>query len=198
VSFPSRVAELELHERMLAGDPTAPVDAFTSFADAITRRLVERLGVRADPDAYDSAVDAIYQYLDKPDAYDTTRGRLSTYLLTIAMRRAVDRMRSERARARRDEVFGSLVELLGPAPKEVMETAVMASELWPEVVKALPDPRDQRALNAILAGERSTEELAEALEMTALPEAERRVRVKQHRDRILKVLERLGARDDGP
>jgi len=75
-----------------------------------------------------------------------------------------------------------------------MERVVEARELWQKVERALQDERDRAALALILDGERSTEALAEALGLQGLPQLERQREVKRHRDRLVKVLERLGAR----
>lgn len=67
-------------------------------------------------------------------------------------------------------------------------------ELWRKVEEAVLSERDRRALCLIISGERSTDVLAEALELADLPPSERRRQVKQHRDRLVKILERLGER----
>jgi RNA polymerase sigma-70 factor (ECF subfamily) len=73
-----------------------------------------------------------------------------------------------------------------------MEEAIEAQDLWLKVEEEVSSERDRRVLKLILSGERSTEALAEALELTDLPPGERRRKVKQHRDRLVKILKRLG------
>ena len=56
----------------------------------------------------------------------------------------------------------------------------------------VPSERDRRALKLILVGERSTEVLSEALELTELRPTERQREVKRHRDRLMNVLKGIG------
>ncbi len=191
--FPSSASELELHDRLLAGERTATAEVFSAYAEPVARAVVRCLGVSLDPVAYDSAVDAIFDYLGEPSRFDPAKARLSTYLVGVARRRAIDRLRTDTAREAREKIFSLAVELSAPAPNEGMERNALARELWKSVETALPDARDLRTLGLILQGERSTDVLAQALNLGHLPETARRIQVKQHRDRILKVLERLGA-----
>ncbi|WP_437303834.1 RNA polymerase sigma factor [Sorangium sp. So ce388] len=130
-------------------------------------------------------------YLGQPEKYDRARGRLSTYLLDIAKKKAIDRLRARSAAERRDDTYAALVEVRGTDPKQTMEAKVEAQRLWEMVEGALPQERDRQAIALILSGEGSTDVLAEALGLTGIPAAELRRRVKQHRDRLIKVLERL-------
>lgn len=193
MAFPPAAEELALHERVLARDPVAPVDVFQSLMEPLSQGLRHDLRC-TDDEAYDSGVDAILGYLEGPGRYDRNRGRLSTYLMTIAKKRAIDRLRSRTASAHRDESYASVVELHAPNPKEWMEGQVEADELWQRVEEAVPIERDRQVVKLILAGERSTLALAEALEITDLSPIAQRREVKKHRDRLMKILERLGRR----
>jgi len=193
VSFPTRQDEAALHERLLATDPVAPVDVFTAFVDPLVAAVQRDL--RCDHDtARDSAIDAVFEYLGSPSTYQQPKGRLSTFLAQITKRRATDRIRSRSAEARREHDFGAVVELWASAPKEGMERAVEARELWQKVEQAVQNERDRAALALILDGERSTDALAQALAIHGFSQPERQREVKRHRDRLVKVLERLGAR----
>ncbi|MGA9306243.1 MAG: sigma factor [Candidatus Sulfotelmatobacter sp.] len=191
--FPAPADELALHERVLNGDPVAPVDAFQAFTDPIVNALVHDLFC-TDDEAYDSGIDALLAYLEEPSRYDHNRGRLSTYLTGIAKKKAIDRLRSRTARKRREEDYAINIELRAANPNEITEVQLDARILWRKVEETVPSERDRRALGLILSGERSTNLLAEALEITGLPTPEQQHEVKQHRDRLLKILERLGKR----
>lgn len=207
MAFPVPADELALHERVLAGDPVATVDAYEAFMGPLVNALIRDLRC-SEHDAQEHAIDALTAYLKKPEGYDPKRGRLSSYLMNIAKKRAVDRIRSETARRRREGAYASragwlggsirrrdrFVAVRGSASMEGWEIAVQARELWPKVEKAVTSDRDRMALTLILSGESSTEVLAEALGLADLPPDEQRRQVKQHRDRLFKVLERLGAR----
>lgn len=132
VGFPTRQDEAALHERVLATDPVASADVFAAFVDPLVAAIQRDL--RCDSDtARDSAIDAIFEYRGAPSSYHPSKGRLSTFLAHITKRRATDRIRARSAEARRKQEFGSVVELRASAPKEEMERAVVARELWHKV-----------------------------------------------------------------
>lgn len=200
MAFPPAPEEHALHQRVLAGDPVVPVDVFQALMVPLTQALRGDLHCTED-EAHDSSVDAILAYLDEPGNFDPARGRLSTYLAAIAKKRGIDLIRSRTSSARREKKHAATVALRWSDPKESMESAVEADELWLQVEQAVPNERDRQLLKLILAGERSTEVLAEALDLTKLSTLEQRRLVKQHRDRLMKVLARLGKRvahDNGP
>lgn len=193
MAFPAPTEELALHERLLAGDPVVSADVFQALMDPVCHALQHDLHCSED-EAYDSGVDAVYAYLDDPSTFDRNRGRLSTYVMDIAKKRAIDRIRSRTAGERRDDAYAKVVELRARNPKDVMETEIMARELWPRVEEAVASERDRKFLKLICEGERSTVIFAELLGLSGLPADEQRLTVKQHRDRLMKVLERLGAK----
>jgi len=199
LKFPLPPDELTLHNRVLSRDPIAPMDVFQKLMEPLRATICHDLSCTED-EAYDSAVDAILAYIEEPERFDKNRARLSTYITDIAKKRAIDRLRSRTAAQRRAEDYTEAVELRTTNPKEVMENEVEARELWQWVEKMVPKERDRRVLKLILAGERSTAVLAEALDINGLSPIEQRREVKQHRDRLMKILERLGVRlrhDDG-
>lgn len=78
----------------------------------------------------------------------------------------------------------------GPSPVEKL----MGEELWEQVESVLPEESDRELLALMLEGERSTESFADLLGLGHLPLAEKRKQVKQHKDRVLKRVRRLGDR----
>src|SRR2546428_3599901 len=101
MAFPPPAEELTLHERVLAGDPVAPADVFRALMTPLSEALRHDLRC-TDDEAYDSGVDAVFAYLEDPASFDRSRGRLSTYVMDIAKKRAIDRLRSRTAAERRD------------------------------------------------------------------------------------------------
>lgn len=193
MGFPGTTDELALHERVLAGDSVAPVDVFQGLMDPLIKALRYDLPCTQD-EAYDSGVDALLAYLEEPGRYNRDRGRLSTYLMDIAKKRAIDRLRSRSATERREHTYAATVELGRSNPKASVEQQIEAHELWQRVEEAVPSERDRRALKLILTGERSASALAEALDITGRSPLEQRREVKRHRDRLMRILERLGTR----
>ncbi|NOK08474.1 HEAT repeat domain-containing protein [Corallococcus exercitus] len=193
---PTRADEGDLHERVLQGDPTGPIDTMTTFLEPIHRSLIRTMGLDSDS-ANDAAIDAILSYLSNPDSYNPKAMRLATYLSLIARRRAQDQQTSAANRERREQAFASIAELTMSAPGLALEDSVEASHAWERLIKqnAL-SKQDTLFLQLFLAGERSTEKLAEALELTATSQNEKRVLVKRHQDRLMKRLKRLAKADE--
>jgi RNA polymerase sigma-70 factor, ECF subfamily len=193
MAWPSRIEELELHERILAKDPVGPVDLFKAFADPL-ESLIHYHTHCSDDEAHDSVIDALLFYMEHPEAYDREVGRLSTYLGDIAKKRAIDRIRSSAASRRRNEKFGAIVELGLPNPKDELELTVQAREIEGIVLDHVQNNRDRMALKLMLEGERSTSVLAEALGLQHLSARSQREEVKRHKDRLMKILQRLNKR----
>ncbi|HSJ33800.1 MAG TPA: sigma-70 family RNA polymerase sigma factor [Acidimicrobiia bacterium] len=89
-----------LAERVAAGDRGALEDAFQAYSGPVKSVAVRVL--RDQSLAEDVVQDTFVTFWKRPDRYDPARGTLRTFLLTIAHRRAVDVVRSEEARARRE------------------------------------------------------------------------------------------------
>ena len=191
--FPDREAENGLHGRVVSGDATASVDVFQEYVDALAATVARDLGC-AEDDAHDAAIDAVYAYLDDPVRYQAERGRLATFLSNIAKKRAIDSLRSQSSGAEREKKFAQAIELSTPAPNAQMEDEVEARRIWEMIEATVTEERDRDALQLILAGERSTATLAGALGLSVLPDLDRRREVKRNRDRLLKILERLGVK----
>lgn len=189
--FPNSESEIALHQRILAGDPVAPTDLFAQFVDPMMSALQHDLRCDAE-NARDSSIDALFDYLRSPATYSPDRGRLGTFLTQIAKHKAIDRIRARSAEARREQEFSSLVEVRESAPNEKMERSVEAQKLWQKIEQVVEDVRDRLALALILDGERSTDALADTLGVKADTPLERQRAVKRHRDRLMKILERVG------
>jgi RNA polymerase sigma-70 factor (ECF subfamily) len=195
MSFPSRAHELKLHERVLQGDPVVPVDIYRAFMPPILKILESEMSCNPE-DAHDSAIDAVLSYLRTPERYDPHRARLSTYLTQAAKKRAMDRRRSTEARSRREHDFAGVVEVQARPPKEVLEKFVEARLAAQRLDGLGLDEREREFLRLVIQGERSTGMLAKVLGLDSLPEDEQRREVKRHRDRLMKMLERLGKKED--
>lgn len=115
MKFPNSEAESTLHQRVLAGDPVAPADLFAQLVEPLMSAV--RHDLKCDPEnARDSAIDALFEYLGSPEAYSPDRGRLCTSLTQVAKHNAIDRIRARSAEARREQEFGTVVEVRESAP----------------------------------------------------------------------------------
>ena len=84
-------------------------DAFAAFYDATSSRVYGTvLRVLRDPGYSEETTQEIYlQVWRTADSYDPASGTPLAWLLTLAHRRAVDRVRSEQAATRRDFQYGT-------------------------------------------------------------------------------------------
>lgn len=115
--------ERELMTRLASGDADAVRDVYRLFA-----RPVYSMGLRmtgSAETAEELTQDVFVAAWRKAAAYDPARGRLSTWLLTIAHNVAVDRLRREAARPQRSGV--QVEELTGHGITE--EDGVLDREL---------------------------------------------------------------------
>jgi len=93
--------DAELVDRVVKGDRSAIETTFNAFGGAI-KSLAMRV-LRDETLADDVVQDTFLGFWEAPEKFDAERGSLRTFLLTIAHRRAVDIVRSEVARSRREE-----------------------------------------------------------------------------------------------
>lgn len=108
--------------------------------------------------AEDVVQETFVAFWNTPDGYDPERGSLKTYLLTIAHRRAVDMVRSEESRSRRESVppdpdYTSVEE-------EVLTTA--SSETVRQALRDL-DENERRAITMAYFGGLTYVEVADRL-----------------------------------
>lgn len=82
-------------------DQAALESIFRSYGGAV--KAIARRVLHDDTLAEDIVQEVFVALWDNPDGFDTDRGTLRTYLMTIAHRRAVDLVRSEESRTRRQE-----------------------------------------------------------------------------------------------
>jgi len=125
-----------------AGDRGALAELYRRHAPWLLVRLSRRC---ADPQTVEEVVqDTFVGFWNAPEKYDSGRGSLRTFLLTIAHRRAVDIVRSEVARARREEK--------PPDPDHYD----VADEVWTRNLSELV----RKALDELAEGEREAISLA--------------------------------------
>ena len=88
--------------QMFAPDQTILREIYDRFRGAVM--AVAQRVLRNPTLAEDVVQETFVSFWNSPDGFDPARGSLKTYLLTIAHRRAVDVVRSEESRARREQI----------------------------------------------------------------------------------------------
>jgi len=151
----------ELVRRMSAGDTQALAQFYERWSRPVHALVVQLL---RDPDDADDVVeDAFYQAWRQASRYEPSRGAVSTWIVTIARSRALDRLRSRR-RLREEPltpvtVLDDLMVASSPDPAAGAEEA----ELRERVASALKElPSEQReVLELAYFGGLSQTEIAE-------------------------------------
>lgn len=146
-------------ERIACGDRAALEQLFLEHGGSV--KAVARRVLRNEALAEDVVQETFVTFWDAPDRFNPERGSLRTFLLTIAHRRAVDIVRSEIARARREErppdphhydleeevlsrslseAVRSALEELAAGEREAISLAYFGGLSYTEVAKHLGQP----------------------------------------------------------
>jgi RNA polymerase sigma-70 factor (ECF subfamily) len=193
-SFPDKVWCVQVHGRLADGDPTASADLCKAVLSPLVgwlyskRRTTDRELIR------DAATDALVDYIKHPERWKPERGTLISYICMAADRdlcNALEKIRRRRKHevSREDvEDEGSDGNVSDEAPRDVSSIA----KLLPMLEEKVKSETDRGLLTLMLQGERSTEQFASVLNIQNLPKKEKARIVKQHKDRLKKVIERLG------
>lgn len=196
-----REEEARLHQRLVAGDPIAPDEAAHVLLPRLYRMLRRRRPEVHDEHVLEEAAErALLEYLARPNRYDPGKLSLTSYLLMAADRDVLNLLQRERRHQLR-VVSLDAVEYT-PVARNDEQDDDDAIELPPgltreQVLQALKDKvqdeRDRQVLYLmVVAEERSTAAYARVLGIEHLPWQEQRRQVKRVKDRLNKVLRRLG------
>ncbi|MEZ4654340.1 MAG: sigma-70 family RNA polymerase sigma factor [Candidatus Eisenbacteria bacterium] len=151
-------AELRhLLARVAAGEEAALeslYEATSAWVYGLARRIL-----RDESTAQEVTLDTYLHAWRRAHEYDGRRGRPSTWLLTIARSRAIDRLRSHAARSRREEHAGmeSTLEADSPEGPQIDREAVRAA------MATLPAAQ-KRAIEMAFFGGLSHSEIARELD----------------------------------
>jgi len=151
--------DARLVARVTEGDESALEAIYRNHGGAVA--YVARKVLIDEALAEDVVQDVFVSFWRSPDRFDATRGSLRSYLLTIAHRRAVDIVRSEEARSRREdttalpdvidledevwvrsqgEVVRAAVASLGDDERKAISLAYFSGLTYVEVAKQLDEP----------------------------------------------------------
>lgn len=173
-----------LAARLAAGDDHALTEVFDHLAPSVYGTALRVLGEGAA--AQDVVQDVFVELWSHPDRYDPNIGTLSTYLLLLARRRALDLLRSELRRMARQERH----HRLSPRPPQRTPgdevTAAATADAVRAAVRLLPDNQRQAIELAYFQG-LSYREVAQA---TGIPEGTAKSRLRLALAKLETVLDR--------
>ena len=176
--------ERGLRDRLISGDETAVADLYDQYASFVFGLARRVTGDRTA--AEDVTQDVFVACWERPDAFDPERGRLRTFLGTLAHRRAVDVVRREEARRRRAARDAATVVPI-PDVGELAMAIVTAEQVRAEVNRL---PEEQRtAIELAYFGGRTYRQVAEEL---GIPEGTAKSRMRLGLARIAQALEAQG------
>jgi RNA polymerase sigma-70 factor (ECF subfamily) len=177
--------EPAVRDRLIARDPSVMSELYDQFGSYVFGLAARVIGDRHA--AEDVTQDVFMSIWERPEAFEPSRGRLRTFLGTLAHRRAVDVVRREEARRRRaarDAATGVPIPDVG----ELAMAIVAAEQVRAEVDRL---PREQReAIELAYFGGRTYRQVAEEL---GIPEGTAKSRMRLGLSRIAQALEAQGA-----
>jgi RNA polymerase sigma factor (sigma-70 family) len=184
VETASSAWELAVRDRLVARDPSALSDLYDQFGSYVFGLAVRVIGDRhAAEDVTQEVFLSIWQ---RPEAFEPARGRLRTFLGTLAHRRAVDVVRREEARRRRAAREAATATPI-PDVGELAMAIVTAEQVRAEVSRL---PSEQRAaIELAYFGGRTYRQVAEEL---GIPEGTAKSRMRLGLGRIAQALEAQG------
>jgi RNA polymerase sigma-70 factor (ECF subfamily) len=176
--------EVDVCRRIAAGDERALVDLYDQFGSFVYGLAARVLGDRAA--AEDVTQEVFVTLWERPELFDADRGRLRTFLGTLAHRRAVDHVRREEARRRRHQREDGFARSVPDVDEMAM--ALVNAERVRAAVDALP--REQRdAIQLAYFGGKTYREVADVLD---IPEGTAKSRMRLGLARIAQALEAHG------
>jgi RNA polymerase sigma-70 factor (ECF subfamily) len=176
--------ERDVRQRLLDRDHAALGDVYDQYSS-----LVYGLALRVTGDARaaeDVSQEVFIGLWERPDAFDPARGSLRTWLGTLTHRRAVDHVRRELARRRRNEKAAGAVSVVPDVGE--MAAALVTAERVRAALDVLPDDQ-RRAVDLAYFGGRTYRDVARIL---GIPEGTAKSRLRLALRKIAAELEAAG------
>jgi RNA polymerase sigma-70 factor, ECF subfamily len=176
--------ETEVRNRLVARDPAALTEIYDQFGSYVFGLAARVIGDRRA--AEDVAQDVFLSLWERPEVFEPERGRLRTFVGTLAHRRAIDYVRREEARRRRAarDAAGAVNV---PDVDEMAMAIVTAEQVRAELERL---PADQRqAIELAYFGGRTYRQVADEL---GIPEGTAKSRMRLGLRRVADALAAQG------
>ena len=181
MEMPTATWERCTRDRLIAGDESALGECYDQYASFVYG-LVLRV-VRDAKAAEDITQDVFLGLWEDPAYFDPGKGALRTWLGTLAHRRAVDHVRREEARRRREEAV--LSRITTTPDVEEMALALMTAERVREALDLLP-PEQREAIQLAYFDGKTYREVAVVM---GIPEGTAKSRLRLGMQRVANALE---------
>lgn len=155
------VTDAELMARLVAGDRQALADAYRRHGGRVL--AVANAVLRDQSAAEDVCQDVFVRLSRQPQRFDGKRASLGTYLTVVAHGRALDRLRSDRARVRREEQQSRFAPCTSEDAGDQAVASSMAAAIW-AAVSALP-VHEAEAVRLAYFGDTTYREVARILDV---------------------------------
>ena len=176
--------ERTIRERLMAADDDALGELYDQFGGFVYGLAARVIGCRTA--AEDVTQEVFLSLWEKPEQFDPERGRLRTFLGTLAHRRAVDYVRREEAKRRRADREAQFARTVPDVDEMAM--ALVAAERVREAVEMLA-PEQRQAIQLAYFGGRTYRQVADQL---GIPEGTAKSRLRLGLKHIAEVLEAQG------
>jgi len=194
---------LALHIRIVVGDMTAFSELAELILPVLTDRLTKKYPAVFDPDLIDTSItDAILNYFANPNSYKPQKLSLIGYLLMSANGDLLNYLKPK-IMERNSVQLHEDVELRDKYAEIPVEGSVAIddanveeeafarlSSVNTKLQELFPDSRDQGLVTLMMDGVRETGEYAKTLGIDHLSFSEQQEIVKNHKDRIKKMIAR--------
>ncbi len=192
------LAELgeRLHARLSAGDdPIVTHEITEAFLPYLLQSLRRRFTNLSDEDIFfNAATDALLSYFDQPANFVPERGSLPSWLKVCARNNLLDALKQQKNRGDYEKpVELADLEAVYQTEAEVEMALIERSDdelTWQRLRAVTNDPLDLQLIWLMMEGVRDTQPFAELLGIAATPIEVQRATVKQHKDRLKKMIQR--------
>lgn len=190
----------ELHLKLIAGATTATSEIAVLFLTPLVvqfKRVFQQIG---DPHLVESTViDALVDYFDRPQQFDPLRGSLYAFLYLKAKFDILNALKPTKL----DQSLLPLAELVELDDDQTVYGIELAEDMdieqqvtnelspvWSRLAEIIPEKTDLELVRLMMSGARETQLFAQVLGIDDLPADEQARQVKQHKDRLKKVIQR--------